>query len=159
MAIEFLQNLQEDHSMARGRQIAVTDAIISEFLGLPTVGLVWTLKKMRLQDAITIFRDEGQNLTVKGKEVLPATLGEPWEELARIIQSYITCDGRKDMVRPRHLKLLVVLKQKCVVNLPAYLNFLLHDVARSIRKSPHVELVVSHHSLIRLIVSYSLAQQ
>jgi len=63
------------------------------------------------------------------------------------------------MVRPHHLKLLAVLKQKCVVNFPSFLNFLLHDVARSIRKSHHVELVVSHHGLIQLIVSYSLDSQ
>jgi len=39
-----------------------------------------------------IFQDEGQNLTVKGKGVLPIALGELWVELVRIIQSYITCD-------------------------------------------------------------------
>ena len=86
-------------------------------------------------------------------------MGEAWAELVRIIQSYITCDGRKDVVRPCHLKLLIVLKQKCVVNFPAFLNFLLHDVAQSMRKSRHVESAVSHHGLIRLIVSYSVAQQ
>jgi len=59
MAIEFLQNLQEDHSMARGRQIAVIDEIIAKVSGLPAVGPVWTLKNMRLQDVITIFRDKG----------------------------------------------------------------------------------------------------
>ena len=90
---------------------------------------------------------------------MPATLGETWAKLARIVQNYITCDDIKDVVRPRHLKLLVVLKQKCDVNLPTYLNFLLHDATRSIRKSRHVESVISHHGLIRLIVSYSLAQQ
>lgn len=159
VAIEFLQNLQEEHSMVRGRQITVTYAVIAEVSGLPVVGPVWTQKKVRLQDTITIFQDEGQSLTVKGKGVLPTTLGEPWVELARIVQSYITCDGRKDVVRPRHLKLLAVLKQKCVVNLHAYLNFLLHDASRSIRKSRHVETVVIHHGLIRIIVSYSLTQQ
>jgi len=86
-------------------------------------------------------------------------LGEPWVELARIVQSYITCDGRKDVVRPCHLKLLAVLRQKCAVNLPAYLIYLLHDIAQSIRKSHHTEMVVSHHGLIRLIVNHSLAQQ
>lgn len=63
------------------------------------------------------------------------------------------------MVRPRQLKLLAVLKQKCSVNLLAYLNFLLHDTARSIKKYQHIETIVSHHCLIRLIVSYKLAQQ
>ena len=112
---------------------------------------------MRLQDAMATFRDEGQNLIVKGKGVQPSYLGEPLKTLARVVQSYITCDGRKDLVRPRHLKLLVVQKQKCVVNLPAYLNFLLHDAAQSIKKFRHIDIGVSHHCLIQLIVSYNLA--
>jgi len=77
VALEFLQNLQEDHSIVRGKRIAVTDDIIAEVSGLPGVGPVWTLKKERLQKIMEIFQDEGQSLTVKGKGVLPATLGEP----------------------------------------------------------------------------------
>jgi len=80
-------------------------------------------------------------------------------ELAKTVKSYITCEGRKDVVRLRHLKLLSVLKQKCSVNLPALLNSLLHDAARSLKNAQHVESVVSHHGLIRLIVSHSLTQQ
>jgi len=86
-------------------------------------------------------------------------LGEPWAELAKTIQSYITCEGRKDMVRPRHLKLFAVLKQKCSANSPTLLNSLLHDIAQSMKKAQHVESVVSHHGLIWLIVSHSLTQQ
>jgi len=119
---------------------------------------MWMLKKVRLRDAIKIFQDEGQKLIVKGKGVLLATLGELWIELARIIQSYITCDYREDVVRPFHLKLLAVFKQKCAVNLPMFFNSLLHDVARSMKKSCHLESVVSHHGLIQLIVSHTLAQ-
>ena len=106
-----------------------------------------------------IFQSEGQSLTVKGKGVLPTTLGEPWTELAKIVQSYITCEGRKDVVRARHLKLIAVLKGKCSVNLPALLNSLLHDAARSLKKAQHTDAVVSHHGLIRLITSHSLTQQ
>ena len=100
VAIEFLHNLQEDHSTVRGRHIAVTDDIIAEVSGLPAVGPLWTLKKERLQKIIETFQVEGQNLTIKGKGVLLAALGEPRAELAKIIQSYITCEGRKDVVRP-----------------------------------------------------------
>lgn len=117
MAIEFLQNLLDDHSIVRGRRIIVMDTIIAKVSGLPAVGPIWTHKKLRLQDAMATFRDEGQNLIVKGKGVQPSSLGEPWTELARIVQSYITCNGRKDVIIPSHLKLLLVLKQKCVVNL------------------------------------------
>ena len=159
MAIEFLQNLQEDYSIVRGRHITITDCIISEVSGLPATRPVWMLKKERLQKIIETFQEEGQSLTIRGKGVLPAALGELWVELVKTIQSYITCEGRKDVVRPRHLKILAVLKQKCSVNLPAFLNSLLHDVAWSMKKAQHVESVVSHHGLIRLIVSHSLAQQ
>lgn len=85
-------------------------------------------------------------------------LAEPWRELAIIIQRYITCDGHQDLVRPRQLKLLDVLKQKLIVNLPSLLNFLLHDTAIRIRLAIHPEAVVSHHGLIRLIISHSLVQ-
>lgn len=39
------------------------------------------------------------------------------------------------------------------------MNSLLHDTAERLRWSQHIEIVVSHHCLIRLIVSYNLAQQ
>jgi len=100
VAIEFLQNLQEDHSTVRGRHIAVTNDIIAEVLGLPAARPVWMLKKERLQKIIETLQDEGQNLTVRGKGVLSAILGELWAELVKTIQSYITCEGRKDMVKP-----------------------------------------------------------
>lgn len=49
------------------------------------MGSLWTLKNLRLRDAMKIFQDEGKNLTVKGKGVLLVTFGEPWEEFERII--------------------------------------------------------------------------
>ena len=43
VAMEFLRNLQEDHSIVRGKHIAVTDAIIAEVSGLPATGPVLSL--------------------------------------------------------------------------------------------------------------------
>ena len=63
------------------------------------------------------------------------------------------------MVRPGQLKLLAVLKLKITVNLPSFLNSLLHDTADRIRWARHPETVVSNHGLIRLIVSHNLVQQ
>ena len=55
VALEFLQNLQENYSIVGGKRIAVTDDIIAEVSGLPATGLVWTLKKRRLQKVMEIF--------------------------------------------------------------------------------------------------------
>lgn len=143
--------------MVRGRKITVLDVVIAEVSGLLAEGLVWANKLLKFHDAIETFKDEGQELIKKGKGIQPSSLGEPWGELARIVQNYITCDGHKDVVRLHQLKLLAVLKQKCSVNLPALLNFLGHDMAERLRRSQHIEIVVSQHCLIRLIVSYNLA--
>jgi len=48
ISIEFLQNLQEDHSIIRRKCIAITDDIIAEVSGLPATGPIWMLKKERL---------------------------------------------------------------------------------------------------------------
>lgn len=59
VAMEFLQNLQEEHSIVGGKQIMVMEEIIAEVTGLPALGPVWTIKKERLQKIIEIFQDEG----------------------------------------------------------------------------------------------------
>jgi len=43
-----------------------------------------------------------------GKGIYPSALQQPWQELAVIIQRYITCDGQHDMVKPQQLKLLAI---------------------------------------------------
>ena len=63
------------------------------------------------------------------------------------------------MVKPRQLKLLVILKQKLSINLLFFLNSLLHDIADKIKRARHLEAIVIHHGLIKLIVSHSLAKQ
>jgi len=89
----------------RGIQITVTDVVIVEVSGLPAEGPVWADKRLKLHDAMENFRDEGQELIKKGKGIQSSSLGDPWGELARIFQNYITCDGCRDVVRPRQLKL------------------------------------------------------
>lgn len=63
------------------------------------------------------------------------------------------------MVKPRQLKLLTILKQKITVNLPFYLNYVLHDVSCQVRKENDPHTTISHHGLIKLIIVHGLAQQ
>lgn len=83
----------------RDRKITVSDVVIVEVSRLPVEGAIWYDKKIMLHDAMDIFRDKGQELIKKGKGIQSSSLGESWGELARIVENYITCDGRRDVVR------------------------------------------------------------
>lgn len=78
----------------KGRRITVSEAVIAEVFGLLVEGVLWAKKHIMLQDGMEIFRDAGEELTRKGKGIQPSSLGEPWPELASVIQRYITSDGR-----------------------------------------------------------------
>ena len=104
------------------------------------------------------FTERGEELDKKGKGLNPSTLSEPWKELAGIVQHYITCNGRYNVIRPCHLKLLTTLKQRLVLNLPFFLHTILHEVALRTQKSKDPVTVISHHRLVKLIVDKALSQ-
>ena len=111
-----------------------------------------------LKEAVESFVDPGEELDKKGKGLNPNTLSEPWKELESVIQRYITSDGRYDVIFPRHLKLLVSLKQRLVINLPFFLNVMLHEVVIRTQKEKYIFIVINHHRLVRMIVNKALSQ-
>jgi hypothetical protein len=56
-------------------------------------------KYTMLKEVVESFVELGEELDKKGKGLNPSALSEPWRELAGVIQRYITCDGRYDVVR------------------------------------------------------------
>lgn len=88
----------------------VSEVVIAEVTGLPAKGIKWTDKHVLLYNAVTVFLDPGEQLVRTGKGIHPSTLRQPWQELAVIVQRYITCDGQQDVVKPHQLKLLATLK-------------------------------------------------
>jgi len=62
------------------------------------------------------------------------------------------------MVKPHQIKELAILKQKIIVNLPFYLNYVLHDIAHRVRKENYPHLFINHHGMIKLIIIHELAQ-
>jgi hypothetical protein len=134
------------------------EEIIAEVTGLPNTGIQWTGKYTTLKEAVESFVDPGEELDKKGKGLNPSALSEPWKELAGVIQRYITCDGRYDVIRPRHLKLLAALKQRLVINLPFFLNAMLHEVAIRTQKAKDHVTIISHHGLVKMIVNRALSQ-
>jgi hypothetical protein len=158
ITLAFFQNLQRGVSVIRDIQIPVTEEIIVEVTGLPNEGTQWTGKYTTLKEVVESFAEPGEELDKKGKGLNPTALSEPWRELAGVIQRYITCDGRYDVVRPCHLKLLAALKQRSVINFPFFLNAMLHEVAARTQKAKDPVNIISHHGLVKLIVNRALSQ-
>jgi hypothetical protein len=144
--------------MVRGIQISVTSEILAEVTGLPNMGIQWTGRYIALKEVLETFTDPGEELDKKGKGINPNTLRELWKELAGIIQWYITCDERYDVIRHHHLKLMAALKQRLVLNLPFFLNSILHEVSLRTQKSKDLVTVISHHRLVKLITNKALSQ-
>jgi hypothetical protein len=122
------------------------------------MGIQWTGRYTTLKEAMETFTDPREELDKKGKGPNPSTLKEPWKELAGIIQWYITFDGRYDIIQSRHLKLLAALKQWLVLNLPFFLNAILHEVVLRAQKSKDPVIAISHHRLVKLITNKALSQ-
>ena len=83
-------------------------------------GKKWIDKHVLIQEAVSVYHNPNEKLVRKGKGIYPAFLKQPWQELAVIIQNYITCDGHLDVVKSRQIQFLFVLKQKNLVNLPFF---------------------------------------
>jgi hypothetical protein len=122
------------------------------------MGIQWTGRYTTLKEVVENFKDPGEELDKKGKGLNPSTLREPWKEMAGVIQWYITCDGRYNVIQPLHLKLLVALKQQLILIIHFFLNAILHEVALRTQKSKDHVTIISHHRLVKLITNKSLSQ-
>jgi hypothetical protein len=58
--LEFFQNLQGEISIVQGIQIFVTLEIIAEVIGLPTIGIQWIGKYMKMREAMESFIEPGE---------------------------------------------------------------------------------------------------
>jgi hypothetical protein len=58
--LEFFQNLQGEISTVQGIQIYVTLEIVAEVTGLPTTGIQWIGKYMKLREAMESFIEPGE---------------------------------------------------------------------------------------------------
>jgi hypothetical protein len=132
--------------------------IITEVTSLSNIGSQWTGKYTKLREFVESFTKPGEELDKRGKGLNPNTLSEPGKELVRIVQCYITCDGWYNVIQPFHLKFLAALKQRLVLNLPFFLDIVLHEVALRTQKSKDPVVVISHHKLVKLIVDKAPSQ-
>jgi hypothetical protein len=99
--------------------------------------------------------------SVNWKKGIPRSwLVHPWDELAYLIQKFITCEGRFNIIYLYHIKLLQHLRGDCEINLPYFLLQSLSKMARTVQKQDrNTGRSLYHCGLIKMIVKNELLKQ
>jgi hypothetical protein len=87
-------------------------------------------------------------------------LEDEWQDLFKVIQLYITSEGRYDKMMLYHFKLLDHFTGKTLLNLPFFFHKSLTKVCKKIRDEPLImKNTLCHFSLIKLIILDELRQR
>jgi hypothetical protein len=90
------------------------------------------------------------------KELVDSSL----DELAYLIQNFITCEGRFSIIYLYHIKLLQHLKADCEINMPYFLLQSLSKMAKAVQKQGrNSEKSLYHCGFIKMIIIYELQKQ
>jgi hypothetical protein len=91
---------------------------------------------------------------MKWKKDIPRSyLEEKWQALLKMIQVYITCEGRYGRTMLYHFRLLLHFTGKKPLNMPFYLLKSLTKMASKVQAKPQkASSSLFHHGLIKLIV-------
>jgi hypothetical protein len=93
------------------------------------------------------------------KEIPKSYLEEKWQILLKIIQVYITCEGRYGRNMFYHFRLLLHFIGKKPINMPYYLLKSLTNMASKVQAKPQkASNSLFHHGLIKLIVLEELSK-
>jgi hypothetical protein len=157
--LQFVLNLQEDHSLVNGVRISVTEADIAEVSSLPTDGARIFSRKHIIRGAQQNFFLPEERIIFKGRGVQLSSLPPPWPEVARFIKRYLTCEGRYQVVYQHELLLLSHLRHNRRVNIPYYLLGCLKNMVPYCQKAKDPTLSLTHHRLVQLLINRGFEQQ
>ena len=83
-----------------------------------------------------------------------------WIEPIKILQSYITCEGRFAFVLKYHFRFLQHLGHEAKMNLPLFFFKSLQKISGRVKEHPdHTKQSVFHHGLIKLVISTVLQKK
>ena len=83
----------------------------------------------------------------------------PWDELAYLIQKYVTCEGRFSLVFLYHIRILQHLNHEKNIDMPYYLLHSLQKMSMKVKKNKIKERSMYHHGLIKMLVEHELHQR
>ena len=95
-----------------------------------------------------------------GKGVQIQKFKPKWIDPIKILQIYITCEGRFAFVFKYHFRFLQHLIHEAKMNLPFFFFKSLQKMSRGVKEHPdHTKQSVFHHGLIKLVISTILQKQ
>lgn len=86
-------------------------------------------------------------------------LKSPWDEIAYLVQKYVTCESRFSLVFLYHIRILQHLNQEKLIDIPYYLLQSLNKMSAQVKKNKNKERSMYHHGLIKMLEEYELNQK
>jgi hypothetical protein len=138
----------------------IDEASISTTTEIPGEGEKWfNTTSIKEIDFRSFLKKEHQNMNWQ-KEIPRSYLEEKWKILLKIIQVYITCEGRYGRTMLYHFILLLHFTGKKPLNMPYYLLKSLTKMASKVQAKPQkASNSLFHHGLIKLIVLEELSRR
>ena len=104
------------------------------------------------------FLREGEQVQSSRRGIALHSLPRPWDQVAVFLKKYITYEGRYQTVYNSDLPLLSHLCHGILLNIPYYLLHALRHMVAYVQGAKHQHVSLTHHGLIKLFISRTLAQ-
>ena len=154
----FSQGLEKNTVLFNTLKIELTRDFIAESANIANEGEFW-FKKVP-------FTFNSQNFLLPnvvpdwGKGVHVQNFKHEWREPIKILQSYITCEGRYASIFKYHIRFLQHLSHESKMNLPFLFLKILQKMSSRVREhQDHTKQSIFHHGLIKFIISTVLQKK
>ena len=103
---QFAETFDGNKAQIRNLTLSITEEFISQVTGLPQVGEKW-FKKQHMDDkSWTPYINKPRKICNWVSGVSRSWLKYPWDEIAYLVQKYVTCEGMFSLVFLYHIRIL-----------------------------------------------------
>ena len=86
--------------------LSISEEYISQVTGLPQTGEKWFKKQYMEEKSWTPYINKSRKVCNWVNGVSRSWLKSPWDEIAYLIQKYVTCEGRYSLIFLYHIRIL-----------------------------------------------------
>ena len=153
MSYRFAQGVDKNNVSFETLKFELTRELIEEATYITGEGEFWFKKIPFTFNSRDLLFPEVETLDW-GKGVQLHKFNPEWREVIRILQSYITCEGRFALVFKYHNRFLQHLNQESKMNLPFFFPKSLQKMLDRVKgHKDHTQQSIFRHGLIKLIVN------